>query len=666
MAQSPPARLPTLTTARAAHQLSIPEARRGYPVHLRAVVTYYDPFISPVRPVLLVHDRTGGVYVSLLAKPEDPLRPGDLIEVTGQSGAGNFAPIVDSARARVIGEAPLPDHAPRVSLTDMLSGAQDGQWVEVEGVVHEGRVWQNNVFLRVALLDGEVQAMGVATPGMDYTQLVDATVRVRGNSSPIWNRQKQMTGAHILFPGLRALTVEEAAPVDPFGLPVERIGDLLRYSANTQLRHRVHIRGTLTLLWPGRMICVQDSTGSLCGQTQQRSLLAVGSNADVIGFPSVGEYTPKLTEAIYKERSMEHTPATPASITPEEAMRGWHDAELVAVEGKLVGHDWTAKEPTLLLASGNMLFSASIPRDFVPKGMKDLEEGSLLRLTGICSLHSDGTGTTTADGFPVVESFRILQRSMADVAVVRHPSWWNAEHTLRVLAGALAVTIAALGGVAFLRHRVKQQTLTIRAQLAETEALKDAAEFLATHDSLTGLRNRKAIFDCIHHEYDLACHTARPTGVMMLDLDHFKRINDTYGHGAGDEVLREAVRRTVEAVRSADMVGRYGGEEFLVVMPSCPSEEIAACAERIRAAICGSPIQAAGTGLTVTVSIGVVSAHFPAHSGESAIHAADLALYEAKRGGRNRVVVGKMEEGDAGFSSRRSVTAAGLRSEAVQ
>jgi diguanylate cyclase (GGDEF)-like protein len=662
MAQSPATALPTLTTARAAHQLSIIEARRGYPVHLRAVVTYYDPFISPVHPVLLVHDGTGGVYVSLLTKPEAPLHPGDLIEVTGQSGAGNFAPIVDYAHARVIGQAPLPDHAPRVNLTDLLSGAQDGQWVEVEGVIHKAKVWGKNVFLDLTVTDGMVQAMGVAAPGMDYSQLVDAKVRLRGNSSPIWNRQNQMTGAHILFPGLRTLTVVEAPPADPFAVPVEWIGGLLRYTPNTELRHRVHIRGTTTLLWPGRMICVQDATEALCAQTPQKSPLPDGTVADVVGFPAVGDYTPTLTQAIYRSTGDAPDPAPPKPITPEEAMRGLHDAELVVIEGKLVGHDWTAKEPTLLLASGNMLFSASLPRDFVPKGMADIEEGSLLRLTGICSIHSDGSGSTTKDGFPIVESFRILQRSMADVVIVRRPSWWSADHTLRVLAAALVLAVAALGGVAFLRHRVNQQTLTIRTQLAETAALKDAAEFLATHDSLTGLRNRKAIFDCVHHEFELACRSASATGVMMLDLDHFKSVNDTYGHGAGDEVLKEAVRRTVDAVRSTDMVGRYGGEEFLVVMPSCAAGEIAACAERIRAAICAAPIQAAGVSLSVTVSIGVVSARFPFHTEESAIHAADLALYEAKHGGRNRVVVGKMEDDEPESSKQGSLDAAELRS----
>jgi len=647
LAQVPSAGLPTLTTARAAHQLSVKEAARGYPVHLRAVVTYYDPFISPANPVLFVHDASGGIYVGLLAKPEHPLRPGDLIEVDGQSDAGSFAPIIGFAKTRVIGQAPLPASPPRVSLTDVLSGSVDGQWVEVEGVVHEANVWHNNVFLRLALNDGEVQAMGVAAPGMDYSQLVDAKVRLRGNASPIWNRQKQMTGAHILFPGLRALTVEEQAPSEPFGQPAERIDNLLRYTPNTRLRHRTRIRGTLTLLWPERMICVQDATGGLCAETRQGTAMAVGTTIDVVGFPAVGDYTPTLTQAVYQATGGPPQPDAPKPIAPEEAMRGWHDAELVTVEGKLVGRDGAARDPTLVLVSGNTLFSASLPRDFVPTGLKGFEEGSLLRLTGICSIHSDGTGSTTDEGFPIVESFRILQRSMGDVVIVRRPSWWNADHTLRVLAGALSITIAALGGVAFLRHRVKQQTLTIRTQLAETEALKDAAEFLATHDSLTGLRNRKAIFDCIHREYDLACRSARATGVMMLDLDHFKRINDTYGHGAGDEVLKEAVRRTVDAVRSTDMVGRYGGEEFLVVMPSCRSEEIVACAERIRAAICAEPIAAAGMSLTVTASVGVVSARFPQHSEEEAIHAADLALYEAKRGGRNRVVVGKLENGES-------------------
>ena len=161
MGRSQPSVLPTLTTARSAHQLTIPEAGRAYPVHLRATVTYYDPYVDPRRPALFVSDSSGGIFVALSGFPPVPLKAGEMVEVTGVSGAGDFAPIVDHASARKIGESRLPATAPHVSLTHMLTGADDGQWVEVEGVVRSVSHTGENVALNLALSDGYVGATTV-------------------------------------------------------------------------------------------------------------------------------------------------------------------------------------------------------------------------------------------------------------------------------------------------------------------------------------------------------------------------------------------------------------------------------------------------------------------------------------------------------------------------
>ncbi len=632
------AALPTLTTARAAHDLASKEAAKGYPVRLRAEVTYYDSVISPPYPVLFVCDRSGCVYVGLFKKPAVDLEAGDLVEVTGKSGAGDFAPIVGEAEARVIGKAPLPAKAPAVSVTDVLSGKEDGQWVEVKGVVRSVDVWGSSVFMSLSLSDGIAVAVGVQNPAANYARLIDATVSLRGNASPVWNRQHQMTGFHILFPGLEAIEIEEPPPADVWALPVQRIGGLMRDPIGESLRHRVHIRGAVTLLWPERMICVQEETEGLCAKTHQASSMKMGQMVDVVGFAVVGEYTPTMAEAIYSP-SWTRRPATPTPITAADALRGLHDAELVAIKGTVVGHVISARDPTLLLSSGGILFTASLPSNLSPRNAPEIEEGSLVRVTGICSIESDGSGWTTKEGFPIVRSIHILERFPRDAEVLRKPSWWNAAHTLKVLAAALIGTMGALWIVAFLSRRVKQQTATIRAQLAETQRLKEAAEFTAMHDGLTGVRNRRAIFEALHREYHLACRTGATTGILMLDLDHFKKVNDSYGHGAGDEVLKEAVRRILESVRETDLVGRYGGEEFLIVLPNCGKAEIAASGERIRSTICATPIQAAGLALPVTSSIGAVAARFPKDTEEASLAAADMALYEAKNTGRNRVVL---------------------------
>ncbi len=129
------------------------------------------------------------------------------------------------------------------------------------------------------------------------------------------------------------------------------------------------------------------------------------------------------------------------------------------------------------------------------------------------------------------------------------------------------------------------------------------------------------------------------TAILMLDLDHFKKINDTYGHLAGDAVLKESARRLTRAVRSYDCVGRYGGEEFLVVLPGCDRKQTQNTAERIRVEIASSPVLSAGTEIYFTASIGATVAGPDALSPTEVLATADGALYQAKNTGRDRTVL---------------------------
>ena len=127
----------------------------------------------------------------------------------------------------------------------------------------------------------------------------------------------------------------------------------------------------------------------------------------------------------------------------------------------------------------------------------------------------------------------------------------------------------------------------------------------------------------------------------MFDIDHFKRVNDTHGHDAGDDVLRELAARTLNSVRSVDLVARQGGEEFVVVMPETDLAIAASVAERLRVAVAREAftVKADGQKLTVTISIGVTSAAAGGDDRERMLKRADIALYTAKNQGRNRVVV---------------------------
>jgi len=474
-AAGPAPGLRTITTAREAHSLTLEEARRHYPVHLRAVVTYFDPYIDARHWALFVHDSSGGIFVSVPAGHSPSLSAGTLIDVEGVSGPGDFAPVVEQPRIRVIGQSHVPAEAPRVSLAHMRTGADDGQYVEVEGVVHALVRSGGNVTVDLALGDGVIRATTVAEPGADYERLIDARVRMHATVAPIFNNNRQITGARVFFPTLREVTIEEPAPADPFALPVRPINDLLTFVPNISFPRRVHVRGRVALQWPGRSLCIADASQGLCVATAQTTPLKPGEWVDVTGFAAIGQYKPTLTDATFRAAGRGQ-PVDPDPVTGEQAFRGGHDSQLVRIQGQLIGRDLAAKNPTLVLSSGNFVFTAVLPDEGRGSQVNAWKEGSKLGLTGICSVEVDPQEAARREGATVPRAFRILLRSPVDVAVIEHPSWWSATHAAEVLALVLLITFAVLGWVVVLRHRVKQQTEVIRGQLAETAALKEVAE----------------------------------------------------------------------------------------------------------------------------------------------------------------------------------------------
>jgi diguanylate cyclase (GGDEF)-like protein len=183
------------------------------------------------------------------------------------------------------------------------------------------------------------------------------------------------------------------------------------------------------------------------------------------------------------------------------------------------------------------------------------------------------------------------------------------------------------------------QTLSSQAGVLidNLQLLHDSKE-QALHDSLTGLLNHSAILDALNRELARAQRDHEPLAVLMADLDHFKRINDTYGHRVGDVVIREAARRIQEAARRYDLVGRVGGEEFLIILPGCDDVSAAEIAERIRFMIGGDPIESHAGPLSITISIGVATwtNDIPALP-HLLWETADQALYRVKQNGRNGI-----------------------------
>jgi hypothetical protein len=472
-------RLPTLTSTHVIHTLTPDQASRNYPVHLRGVVTWYDSWPPSREAAIYLSDSSGSIYVHLTYLPDVALSAGDLVEVTGFSDAGNFAPTVNSGSVRVVGRAPLPANPAKADLSSLLTGAEDSQWVELTGLVHAVSRSGAKVYLELALGDGRITATTINDGTTDYDALVDARVVVRGNAAPRFNHQGQITGASILFSRFSQITVEAPAPAHPFALPVSPINSLLHYAPEPSLQHRVHIRGAVTLLWPRRMICLQQGAHGLCAQTEQATPLKVGQVADVIGFPTVGTFSPTLTHAFYvaadASTSSSVQPLVTRTMTANQVLLGGQDAQLAQFEGQLIGEDESSRDSNVILSSGKFVFVAVLPSD--AGGLAAWKKGTTFTLTGICSLQGSGDlGEGFREGFSEPTSFRILLRSSADIKVIKRPSWWTAAHALTILAIAVFLSLLILLWVGVLRRRVRAQTFTIRQQLLEAAGLRTVAE----------------------------------------------------------------------------------------------------------------------------------------------------------------------------------------------
>lgn len=193
----------------------------------------------------------------------------------------------------------------------------------------------------------------------------------------------------------------------------------------------------------------------------------------------------------------------------------------------------------------------------------------------------------------------------------------------------LAQTYAFMGAVIALLYA----TAFAKSQLSRERALAEAMSHLALTDQLTGVSNRRKLYMDLQHEISAANRHDHPLSVILFDLDHFKLINDAHGHDCGDDVLRQVVRTILPLLRKIDHFGRWGGEEFILVVPKTDLEQAEILAERLRHAVSGIRLEPSDE---ITASFGIAR-HLPEDTPESLIKRADEALYRAKASGRNRV-----------------------------
>jgi PAS domain S-box-containing protein len=447
--------LPLLTLTAQVRQLTPEKAALGYPVQLRGVVTYY----GGQGWELFVQDPTGGIYVET-GDEDVHVRAGDRVEVSGIT-SGGFAPQVTEHHIRVLGQAALPPPN-RVTFKDLLSGKEDSQWVELEGIVHAATEDAGKLVLDI-VSEGRWKAR-LPLVGPAASSFLDAKVVVRGACGSLFNERQQLEGFQIYVPAFNYLKVEERAPADPYVIPTQPISSLLKFSPLGISLHRVKIEGSVLYQDPERYLYVKDSTDSISVQSSQATHIEPGDQVQVLGFPAPGDSEPILEDAIFRKVGSGPVP-TPTSISSIKDLAPPHNAELLTVEGQLLDHMHRSGNLELVVEQNGVLFTATLARGASQSFSAALLPGSWLRLTGICLIQTDRDRNA--------QSSRFLLRSPEDVVVLKQPPYWTLKHLLWAV-GILAVAIlAGSAWVVSLRRKVHEQTGTLLGRVQRIAALEE-------------------------------------------------------------------------------------------------------------------------------------------------------------------------------------------------
>jgi PAS domain S-box-containing protein len=439
------------------------EAAQRHPVQMQGVVTYCDPEWGAI----FFQDETAGIYVNS-GGLDLALELGSLVELEGVTAPGEYAPVVMEPTFRRLGDGRFPEPL-LCAWEEASSGRQDSQWVQMEGVVQSASIRDGHLFLEVVERGRRFQAVlpgfwDEPFPG----ELIDAYVRLRGACGTIFNQQRQLVGVRLFVPDLDHIIIEKRAPSDPFALPIQRVNNLLRFSAAEVTDHRVRVQGVVTHYRPGQTLSIQDETGGLFVTTAHADPLTPGDRLDVVGFPAAGSYTPILTGAIFR-RLEKGSKVIPVAVTAEQALSAdfekevW-DACLVRLEGRLVEIGRHSRGRTLVLQQGTHLFNARL--DEMPRGPNGPwpRPGSKLSVTGVCSVQVDESRTP--------RSFQILLRGSEDVLVLESAPWWTSRHTILLICLTVLAMVSAAVWVAALRRQVRRQTEMIRQKLSQEQAME--------------------------------------------------------------------------------------------------------------------------------------------------------------------------------------------------
>ncbi len=569
--------------------------------------------LSGWKDSFFLQDGTAGISVDRLS-PLPEVHAGDRIVLTGVTGPGSFAPVLVARHIHILGSSKRPP-ARVVRANEISYGSQDSQWLALRGVIRAAEVrsiWGRDV-LTASLDIGDGVLVSVRVHDFqvaDAARLNGARVTVPGVCGTVFNDKRQFLGTRLFVASTKDFHLDERAPANPFReAPFRRIADFLQFNESSSPAGLIRTTGVVTWQKVKRGFFLQDGTQGIFVRSKQGTV-AVGTTVDVAGSTVLENGAPVL-QAV-SVRTSDVPKAVQPVLVSAAGLLTEHDgfvsapyaSVLVRVEGKLLESIASANDDTLLLQAGTAIFSARIPRQGVSRHW---EVGSQLLLTGVCKVEGDDAHEPA--------SIELEVGAPGDVRVIRGAPWWTAAHAVWIVSMLLFVIVAMLGWIGFLRWQTMLKTQ-------------------ATTDPLTGIYNRRSFLLLAQKQRELAQHMSKGFHLIFVDVDHFKEVNDQFGHREGDNILRAIAAMLQQVFRKTDVVGRLGGDEFAIATAGASSAPIR---RRLEQAL--HSINQTGAHLCpISLSMGVLECDEAMWTApmEELLERADLLMYEQKRAAKAR------------------------------
>jgi signal transduction histidine kinase len=461
--------------------LALPDdqASLGIPVFVKGVVTVAETNNS-WSGRFFVQDPSGGVFVeNRTGQPS----VGDLVVISGVTRAGGYAPCITKPNWKKIGTAPLPDPKP-VTIEELMSGVEDGQRIEIMGVVRDAQISGNELVIEVVSGGYRFRAYVPIPEGTNLQSLTGAKVLLKGTAATTYNAPAHTALRHFVTVTLYVtqsadFIIEEAASVNPYDQPLAPLNAIAQYRRDRLANGQVHVKGVVTYQRKGQDLFLQDASGGLQVKSKLAVSVSPGDVVEAVGFPAVENYLPVLEDAVFRRTSEPHTKLIPREVRVPDLLRGLHHADYVNVRGVVVdrmaeGIGRIADEPvtqtTLVLQSSNLLFAAeedtTQPNDF----LTSIPIGSEVEASGISMLESDEDGK--------IKSLHILLPTPHNVTILQKPSWLTPRHLLETLAIVSGVLLIAISwSVMVLKKNSKLEWLVGEKETAQKE-LQQAHDLL--------------------------------------------------------------------------------------------------------------------------------------------------------------------------------------------